>query len=196
MTKTAKLIEAVHPVVRKAKRKPGYRGNPVSGLCDGDCWSFPVFHLIAIGNQEQEVFSSARSTLDLRFGLANTPSAHRLFFVAIGVERYRLNDGRDNRIWFRLAILSGVIFLINKVFEWNAKVSDGLTPMTNDFYVFLCVHGHSRNSCVCRRCHTQLSAQEIASPFTGNTTRAGKRGHFLHLVDLLWIMLFALFYLV
>ena len=36
-------------------------------------------------------------------------------------------------------MLSGVIFLINKVLEWNDKVSDGLTPMTNYFYMYFCV---------------------------------------------------------
>ena len=121
-------------------RIPGEPG--IWAFVTGDLLVFSLFFiLIAIGNQEQtEVFSSARSTLDLRFGLANTLLLLTgSFFVAIGVERYRLNDGRDNRIWFRLAVLSGVIFLINKVFEWNAKVAGGLTPMTNDFYMYFFV---------------------------------------------------------
>ena len=149
----------------KSKTQTQIPGEPgIWAFVTGDLLVFSLFFiLIAIGNQEQgDVFSSARSTLDLRFGLANTLLLLTgSFFVAIGVERYRLNDGQDNRIWFRLAILSGVIFLINKVFEWTAKVSGGLTP------------------------------------FTPESQRGLESGAiFWHLVDLLWIMLFALFYLV
>ena len=180
-------------------RIPGEPG--IWAFVTGDLLVFSLFFiLIAIGNQEQGgVFSSARSTLDLRFGLANTLLLLTgSFFVAIGVERYRLNDGRDNRIWFRLAILSGVIFLMNKVFEWNAKVSDGLTPMTNDFFmyffVFTAIHAiHVFVGVVV----LSFLHKKSQAPFTRETQRGLESGAiFWHLVDLLWIMLFALFYLV
>ena len=178
---------------------PGEPG--IWAFVTGDLLVFSLFFiLIAIGNQEQtEVFSSARSTLDLRFGLANTLLLLTgSFFAAIGVERYRLNDGRDNRVWFRLAILSGVIFLINKLFEWNAKVSDGLTPMTNDFFmfffVFTAIHAiHVFVGVVI----LSILHKKSQAPFTLETQRELESGAiFWHLVDLLWIMLFALFYLV
>lgn len=180
-------------------RIPGEPG--IWAFVTGDLLVFSLFLiLIAIGNQEHGgMFSSSRSTLDLRFGLANTLLLLTgSFFVAIGVERYRLNDGRDNRIWFRLAILSGVIFLINKLFEWNTKASDGLTPMTNDFYmyffVFTAIHAiHVFVGVVI----LSFLHKKSQAPFTSETQRGLESGAiFWHLVDLLWIMLFALFYLV
>ena len=180
-------------------RIPGEPG--IWAFVAGDLLVFSLFFiLIAIGYQEQrDVFSSAHSALDLRFGLVNTLLLLTgSFFVAIGVERYRLNDGRDNRIWFRLAVLSGVIFLINKVFEWNAKVSEGLTPMTNDFYmyffVFTAIHAiHVFVGVVI----LGFLHKKSQAPFTPETQRGLESGAiFWHLVDLLWIMLFALFYLV
>ena len=193
---------AFHPVSEKSQTQTRIPGEPgIWAFVAGDLLVFSLFFiLIAIGNQEQtEVFSSARSTLDLRFGLANTLLLLTgSFFAAIGVERYRLNDGRDNRVWFRLAILSGVIFLINKLFEWNAKVSDGLTPMTNDFFmfffVFTAIHAiHVFVGVVI----LSILHKKSQSPFTLETQRELESGAiFWHLVDLLWIMLFALFYLV
>ena len=182
-------------------RIPGEPG--IWAFVAGDLLVFSLFFiLIAIGNQDEkqgDVFSSARSTLDLRFGLVNTLLLLTgSFFVAIGVERYRLNDGRDNRIWFRLAILSGVIFLTNKLFEWNAKVSDGMTPMTNDFFmyyfVFTAIHAiHVFVGVVI----LSFLFKKSQAPFTPETQRGLESGAiFWHLVDLLWIMLFALFYLV
>ncbi len=178
---------------------PGESG--IWAFVTGDLLVFSLFFiLIAIGNQEQgDVFSSARSRLDLRFGLANTLLLLTgSFFVAIGVERFRLDDGQDNRIWFRLAILSGVVFLINKVFEWEAKVSDGITPMTNDFFmyyfVFTAIHAiHVFVGVVI----LSFLYKKSQAPFTSETQRGMESGAiFWHLVDLLWIMLFALFYLV
>lgn len=180
-------------------RIPGEPG--IWAFVAGDLLIFSLFFiLIAIGNQEQgEVFSTSRSTLDLRFGLLNTLLLLTgSFFVAIGVERYRLHDGRDNRIWFRLAILSGVLFLMNKMLEWNTKVSDGLTPMTNDFYmyffVFTAIHAiHVFVGVIV----LILLHKKSQIPCTPGTQRGMESGAiFWHLVDLLWIMLFALFYLV
>ena len=180
-------------------RIPGEPG--IWAFVTGDLLVFSLFFiLIAIGNKEQEdVFISARSTLDLRLGLVNTLLLLTgSFFVAIGVERYRLNDGRDNRIWFRLAILSGVMFLVNKLFEWNTKVSDGLTPMTNDFYMYFFVFTaiHAMHVLVGVVILSFLHRKSKA-PFTPETQRGLESGAiFWHLVDLLWIMLFALLYLV
>ena len=103
----------MHPVREKSKTQTRIPGEPgIWAFVTGDLLVFSLFFiLIAIGNQEQtEVFSSARGTLDLRFGLANTLLLLTgSFFVAIGVECYRLNDGRDNRIWFRLASRFGLL---------------------------------------------------------------------------------------
>ena len=158
------------------------------------------FILIALGNKEQaEVFAHARAKLDLWVGIVNTLLLLTgSWLVALGVDLYRTRPGSAASRYFSLAILCGVAFVANKSLEWGTKISAGITPATDHFFmyffVFTGIHllhvlvgigvlfllrGVSRSPVV--------SARDIRTIESGAT--------FWHLVDLLWIVLFALFYL-
>jgi len=167
----------------------------------GDLIVFAVFFIvIAMGDVDQpEVFAQSRASLDMWVGVLNTLLLLTgSWFVAIGVEKCRSPGKPVGSHYFSLAILCGVAFAANKSFEWGAKISAGITPTTNDFYMFffiftgihmlhvlvgigllLLIRSVSRRPALTRR--------DIVTIESGAT--------FWHLVDLLWIVLFALFYL-
>jgi nitric oxide reductase NorE protein len=167
----------------------------------GDLLVFAVFFIvIALGRVEQpEIFAQARTSLDMWVGVVNTLLLLTgSWFVAVGVARCRSTGRPVAGRYFSLAILCGVAFTANKSVEWGGKISAGFTPATNDFYMFffiftgihllhvlvgigvlLLIRSVSRRPALTRR--------DIATIESGAT--------FWHLVDLLWIVLFALFYL-
>ncbi|MEM6583682.1 MAG: cytochrome c oxidase subunit 3 [Pseudomonadota bacterium] len=167
----------------------------------GDLIVFAVFFIvIALGHvQQPEVFAQARASLDMWVGVLNTLLLLTgSWFVAMGVDKCRGTGRSVASHYFSLAILCGVAFAANKTFEWGDKISAGLSPATNDFYMYffiftgihlfhvlvgigvlLLVRSVSRRPV--------LTQRDIATMESGAT--------FWHLVDLLWIVLFALFYL-
>ncbi len=159
-----------------------------------------LFIVIALGHVDQpQVFAEARTTLDMWVGVLNTLLLLTgSWFVAVGVDKSRTTGKPVASHYFSLAILCGVAFAVNKTFEWGGKISAGFTPATNDFYMYffiftgihllhvivgigvlLLVRSVSRRPALTRR--------DVATMESGAT--------FWHLVDLLWIVLFALFYL-
>lgn len=99
---------------------------------------------------------------------------------------------------FPAAIACGLGFVGNKVFEWNAKLSLGLSPETNDFFMYFFVftgihllHVLVGLAVLCAILGTSrygtLTPEQIRNLESGAT--------FWHLVDMLWVVLFALLYL-
>lgn len=167
----------------------------------GDLVVFTLFFvLIALGHvANPDLFATSRSQLNLWAGVANTLLLLTCsWFVAIGVERCRSKACRSATPMFVLALLCALGFIANKIWEWHEKLDAGITPATNDFfmyfYVFTGIHlfhvvlgvgvllfltSASRRP--------SLAASDLRSIESGAT--------FWHLVDLLWVALFALFYL-
>jgi nitric oxide reductase NorE protein len=168
----------------------------------GDLLVFAVFFIvIALGHvQQPEVFGPASSALDMWVGVLNTfLLLTGSWFVAVGVDKCRKAGKPVASRYFSLGILCGLAFAANKTFEWGGKISAGLSPATNDFYMYFFIFTGIhllhvivgigvllliRN--VSRR--PALTQRDLATMESGAT--------FWHLVDLLWIVLFALFYLV
>lgn len=167
----------------------------------GDLIVFSVFFvLIALGQKENsDLFLQSRARLDLGAGLLNTLLLLTgSWFVAIGVERCRTGLSGTASRYFSLGIVCGAGFVANKGLEWSAKFAQGISPASNDFFmyffVFTGIHlfhvlvgigvlfmmrSVSRNP--------EMNARRIRTLESGAT--------FWHLVDLLWIVLFALLYL-
>lgn len=190
-------VAALRPEVRP--HVPGEIG--IWCFVAGDLVVFSVFFvLIALGNrQEAAVFAQSRASLELGVGVVNTVLLlSGSWFVARGVARCReAHDPRDSR-YFSLAILCGLGFVANKGFEWGTKLAAGITPQTNDFYMYFFVftgihlaHVLIGIGVLLLVRHTSrrpvLERRHVRTLETGAT--------FWHLVDFLWIFLFALLYL-
>jgi nitric oxide reductase NorE protein len=181
------------------KRMPGEEG--VWGLIIGDLFVFSLFFLTTLYYRasEAEVFARSQLTLNLGFGLINTLLLlTSSLLVATGVHRVRSGRPLPSR-FFGAAILCGLGFVAIKVVEYSEKIRAGLSFGTNDFYMlyFAFTGIHLFHVLIGLGVLTYLmKASRRPEAAMSNLMLIESGACFWHLVDLLWIVLFALFYLV
>ncbi|WP_445165916.1 cytochrome c oxidase subunit 3 family protein [Mycolicibacterium sp. Dal123E01] len=183
-----------------ARRIPGEQGTWV--FLFGDMLVFAVFFATFMVERAKapEVFDVARKTLHVNIGLVNTLVllTSSLFVVAaMGAIRTGARS-----IAARALVISagcGVVFVALKVTEYVLLAGAGHGPGANHFYLyyFILTGLHLLHVCIgilvlmlmlTQTKRTELSANRLAVVEGG--------GCFWHLVDLLWIVLFPLLYLV
>lgn len=181
----------------EAKRVPGEGGIWV--LIGGDLLAFSLFFLVFAyyRGQQPDLFARSHATLNGGIGLANTIILlTSSLFVALGVRRVR--DGRPGAVaLFYTALGCGALFGLLKIVEYGEKIADGITPMTNDFYLyyFAFTAMHLTHVVIGSAGLIYMAAVAARRPHSPTRTLIVECGAiFWHLVDLLWIMLFALFY--
>ena len=121
------------------------------------------------------------------------------WFVATALQAARRNRGKLAPICFMLAILCCVCFGVVKVLEYGEKIRIGITLTTNDFYMYYYMFTgiHFLHALIGSGVLAYLARISWAGDCDAKTLRnLESGGSFWHLVDLLWIVLFALFYLV
>ena len=102
----------------------------------------------------------------------------------------RVQRIQRSRQWLSAAILLGVLFCVIKVFEYTNKFAAGITPETNAFFGF----------------YYGLTAFHFAHVVFGlallglvswrtSTENVETAAAFWHMVDLIWILLYPLIYL-
>jgi nitric oxide reductase NorE protein len=166
-----------------------------------DMCAFAVFFLLfAVGRMaEPALYEASRQQLDLWFGLANTlillvSGA----FMAKAVRQARVDGWEAARVSLFLTLGVGMLFAVSKVFEWNAKAKAGIGLTSNEFFtyyfVFTGIHflhfvvGVAVLAVLIARCRQALPQADKL-----RWIEAG--GAYWHMVDLLWIVLFAMLYL-
>ncbi|AKK28535.1 cytochrome c oxidase subunit 3 [Mycobacterium sp. EPa45] len=183
-----------------SRRIPGEAGTWVFLL--GDMLVFAAFFATFMVERSKapEVFDATRKTLHINIGLVNTLVllTSSLFVVAaIGALRTGLRAVAARALM--IAAGFGVMFVTLKVTEYVLLVQDGHTAGANHFYLyyFILTGLHLLHVCIgilvlvlmlTQTRRTELSATRLAVIEGG--------GCFWHLVDLLWIVLFPLLYLV
>lgn len=184
--------------MREPRRVPGEEGIWV--LIGGELLAFSAFFLIFTyyRGEAPDVFTAGRDTLNRGIGLINTVVLlTSSLFVALGVRRAREERPRA-ALLFNFAILCGFVFVALKVFEYTEKIRIGLTPLTNDFYTyyFAFTGTHLLHVLIGLVALSAMTFQANRRPPSAMRTMIIECGAiFWHLVDLLWIMLFTLFYL-
>jgi len=168
----------------------------------GDMVVFGVFFATFMYQRAQapELFDASRHTLSIGIGLTNTlVLLTSSLFVVTAVRAIRLSQRGAAQLMLAGALVCALIFVGLKAFEYTDKVAAGHVPTQNNFYLyfFILTGLHLFHLLIgvgvlillltqARRSH--LSATRIALVEGGAC--------FWHLVDLLWIILFALLYLV
>jgi len=182
-----------------ARRIPGEAGIWV--FIFGDMLVFSLFFLTFVyyRGQDPELFHRSQGALNQVLGALNTVlMLTSSWCVATGVALARRGWHRAVARCFGLAFLCGLGFVVIKYFEYSEKIHAGVTLTTNDFfmyyYMFTGIH----------LMHVLIGMGVLA--FMTRYAAAGgidarKMVHiesgasFWHVVDLLWIVLFALLYL-
>jgi len=118
----------------------------------------------------------------------------------LGVFAAERASARGMRIWFSITFLMGAIFIAGQVFEYASLVSEGLTLSSSSygsvFFLTTGFHGlHVTGGLL-------AFLLVIATSYTGKVfthakqTRAIVVSYYWHFVDIVWIGLFAMIYLI
>lgn len=173
-----------------------------------DMWMFVLFESLLFTayfsvylvsrTQNPELFLQSQSHLDLRIGVANTIALLlSSWAIARCVQAARDGNYRSALTNVFLTISFGVIFLVGKIIEWVTQVRMGNTFTSDEFfqhYFFLtsihCIHvliGFVVLGVVVYQLRSpQRRSQQLVE--TGAT--------YWHTVDFLWVLIFALIYVV
>jgi len=183
-----------------SRRIPGESGTWV--FLFGDMLVFGAFFATFMVERAKapETFDAARKTLHLGVGLANTLvllTSSLCVVIALGALRAGVRHIAARAVV--AAMICGGIFVALKAFEYHALVSAGHGLGANHFYLyyFILTGVHLFHVCVGMAVLTFLLTQ-ARRPELSDTRMAVVEGGtcFWHLVDLLWIVLFPLLYLV
>lgn len=186
----------------------------VEGACEKavpgqpDMWMFVLFESLLFTayfsvylvsrTQNPDLFLQSQSHLDLRIGVVNTIALLlSSWAIARCVQASREGNYRSALMNVILTISFGVIFLAGKIIEWVTQIRMGNTFTSDEFfqhYFFLtsihCIHvliGFVVLGVVVYQLWSpQRRSQQLVE--TGAT--------YWHTVDFLWVLIFALIYVV
>jgi len=167
----------------------------------GDMLVFSVMFLSFVCQRREDprLFQTSAAHLNQVFGLLNTVLLlTSSWFVALGIQAARRDEGRRAARGFRLATLCALGFSIVKLLEYTEKVRADIVINSNDFYMyyFVLTGIHFMHVLIGIGVLTFMARHAAAGAIDGRRLSHLESGaSFWHLVDLLWIALFALLYL-
>ena len=157
--------------------------------------AFAVFHWLYY-----ETFHLSSKFLDWRLGALNTlVLLSSSFSMALAVDAAQHGDNKKAISRLNITIVCAFVFMIVKYFEYTAKFSHGIYPWTNIYFgLYFCMTGlHGIHVVVGIGLLTWVRALAKKNRFsTTYYTPIEVSGLYWHLVDLVWIYLFPLLYLI
>ena len=193
MSSTSALPDSVKPHL------PGETG--VWMFIIGDILVFSLLFSVFVYDRSQEValFVEQQQLLNQTLGLLNTVLLlTSSWLVALAVHGARAGQLSRARGCFVSAILCGIGFVAIKYFEWGEKFAADLTIETNNFfmYYYLMTGIHLLHMVIGIGVLVFLWQSVRDAKFDTQGVGVLESGAcFWHLVDILWIALFALLYL-
>ena len=143
-------------------------------------------------------FNASQATLDLHSGAINTVLLiSGSWCVVRAVQAVRQDGRRSGLQWLGAGMLCGVGFITIKSVEFAGKFAAGLDLSTNTFYMFyfLLTGFHFLHVIVAMVFLGILWVRTWQGHYGAHDTHALESGaSFWHMVDLLWIVLFPLVY--
>jgi nitric oxide reductase NorE protein len=182
------------------RRVPGESGTWV--FLFGDMLVFGTFFATFMVERAKapEIFDISRKTLHTGVGLTNTLvllTSSLCVVVALAALRSGANGIARSAVL--IAMICGGMFVLLKVLEYRSLVMGGHGAGANHFYLyyFILTGMHLFHVCVGIAVLAFLLAQTRRREMSENRMAVVEGGAcFWHLVDLLWIVLFPLLYLV
>lgn len=185
--------------MRAVPRIPGVEGIWVFIGADL-CFFGLLFVNFMLGRREApELYEAGRLTLDVNLGGLNTLLLlTSSWFVVRAVESARAGRLAAVRPWLLAALACGAAFGLVKAVEYGHKLAVGITPATSEFYMYYFVLTGFHMAHVIAGSVVLLVLWRQA----GEHAAGGPRmivmecgATYWHMVDLLWIFLFPLLYL-
>ena len=173
-----------------------------------DMWAFVLFETLVftsyfvvyllLRTQNRELYLQSQADLDLRFGVFNTiVLLLSSWAVARCVQASREGAYRSALRDAFLTIFFGFAFLVSKVLEWIMEIRIGNTFTSDEFfqhYFFLtsihCVH------LLIGFVVLGVAVYQLWSPARRSQQLVETCATYWHTVDFLWVLIFALLYVV
>lgn len=157
-----------------------------------------------------DAFHLASQELDVKIGAINTVILLiSSMTIAMSVSAIQLKDKKKTIIFLSVTIILAIVFLVNKYFEWSEKISHGLYPGSHKlagfghgdtlfFGLYYSMTGLHALHIVIGIILLMVMLVKVAkdNQTFDNFAQLENSGLYWHLVDLIWIFLFPLFYLI
>jgi nitric oxide reductase NorE protein len=173
-----------------------------------DMWVFVLFESLLftgyfsvylVGRiQNRDLYLQSQADLDLRFGIFNTiVLLLSSWAIARCVQASREGAYRDALREAVLTIGFGVAFLVSKVIEWVKEIRLGNTFTTNEFFqhFFFLTSIHLLHLLI-GFVVMSVAVYQLWSPARRSQQLVETCATYWHTVDFLWVMIFALLYVV
>lgn len=181
------------------RRIPGEEGIWVFVL--GDMTVFALFFATFMYSRAKnpDIFARDHSSLNVALGTVNTVLLlSSSLFVVLAVQQVLAGVHRSAPRLFGAALACGAGFVVVKAVEWSHLFSNGKSVGSGEFfsYYFMFTGIHLAHVLIGCAVLSRLIAISRRPELTGRDTMLCEAGGiFWHMVDLLWVVLFALFYL-
>ena len=120
--------------------------------------------------------------------------------MVLGVAAAERADVKQMRIWILATALLGIVFLLFQVYEFLAFVNEGLTIGTNlfgsTFFTLTGFHGAHVTIGVIWLLSLFVTSFKRKDLLIGNPLNVDIAGLYWHFVDIVWIVIFTVVYLV
>jgi nitric oxide reductase NorE protein len=148
---------------------------------------------------DKTLFASSQGHLNVAMGLANTCILLvSSWFVFQAVSAFRNGDPARAHRMIGFGAGCGALFLVGKAVEYGEKLQAGVTPVSDSFYMhyFVLTGVHAFHVMV-GLCVLSSLRRLLGDPCRRpKTMTVEAAASYWHMVDVLWIVLFPLLYLV
>ena len=195
------------PVIKNADKKAS---SPEDLPGDLAIWMFIYAELMVFGvffvtyivtrSNNVELFNQYQLTLDARLGLINTlVLLTSSFFVVKSVNATKRDDKDRAVFWLFASVLTGIIFVVIKSYEFYSKYSEGINLSTNTFYTFYLsmTFFHYMHVILGLVILSAMLLKANRGGYCSTDMHGLETGaSYWHMVDLVWVVLFPLVYLI
>lgn len=145
-----------------------------------------------------ELFQHSQATLDVHSGAINTALLiSASYFVVRSIQALRLDESKHSARWMLLAIVCGCGFLVLKTIEFEHKFAQGVSLSSNLFYMFYLSMAifHYMHVAVGVVILIVLWRGIVRGIYHSASLHGVESGAaYWHMVDLVWLVLFPLVY--
>jgi nitric oxide reductase NorE protein len=190
------FVSAGHP----KRRLPGVEGVWVFVLADMTVFGVLFGSFMLSRHHNPGLFEASRHALNPNFGGVNTLIlVTSSWFAALALDAVRKSRFATAQHFIGGAFLCGVAFMVSKAIEYTEKLNAGISLLTNDFFMYYFtltgIHlFHVVAGNVVLLVLWFMARSRSFDPERPVVLECG--AIYWHMVDLLWIILFPLLYLV
>ena len=171
-----------------------------------DIWYFVLIEVVIFSSYfitymlyriwDPELYLQSQAHLSQNFGALNTVILLiSSWLIARGVQAAREQRYASAQNLVAMTMLCGVLFIISKLFEWSSKIQQGFEFSTNQFFSFYYfLTGIHVLHVLIGFVFLSVVIYQIRSPQRRSITVIESGAIFWHMVDFLWVIIFALLY--